>query len=123
MSMEEFARAVGHRLRQLREARGWTQEQLAEKAAIGRSQICRYENGRFLPNAISLVRLADELGVTTDELVGIRPGDVFEQLEDWLLLVPSSHHGPLRRLIHSYLKTHQLGKPARSRAGPAPNHD
>lgn len=110
MSMpEEFTRAVGHRIRRLREERGWSQEQLAKRAAIDRSQICRYENGRYLPNAITLVRLADELGVTTDELLGLTPGDVSQQFEDWLLRFPSLHHVPMRNLMDSYLKTNRLG--------------
>ncbi len=104
----ELARAVGDRIRKLREARGWTQEQLGQKTAVARSQICRYENGAYVPNAPSLVRLADELGVTTDELLGVTPSGAEEQFEDWLLRFPPVHHEPLRNLVYSYLKTHRL---------------
>jgi transcriptional regulator with XRE-family HTH domain len=104
----DLARAVGDRIRRFREARGWTQDQLGERTAVSRSQICRYENGAYVPNGPSLVRLAEELGVTTDELLGVTPGVVAEQFEDWLLRFPAVHHAPLRNLVQSYLKTHRL---------------
>jgi transcriptional regulator with XRE-family HTH domain len=104
-----LAQAVGRRLRQLREARGWTQEQLADRTAIGRSQICRYENGICRPNTLSLLRLAEELGVTTDEILGVTAGNIAEPFEAWLLRFPRVHHAPLRNLVRSYLKAHGLG--------------
>lgn len=37
--------ALGAQVRQLRKAKGWTQQQLAEQACIGRSTVCHAEKG------------------------------------------------------------------------------
>jgi len=57
---------------ELRAARGLTQVQLAE--AIGSSQraISRYETIAEFPPASVVIELAKALGVTTDELFGIK---------------------------------------------------
>lgn len=46
----------------LREARGWSQRQLAEKTGIKQPQIARIEKGRHLPTIDTLWKLADALG-------------------------------------------------------------
>ena len=86
---DEFARAVGHRIREYRKERGLTQEQLADKVGASRSLISCYENGKFSPNGFSLVRLADALGVRTDQLLYAKAGDTFKQLDHWLLRIPT----------------------------------
>ena len=111
---EEFGKAVGRRIRRLRRVRGLTQKQICEATGLDTSGLSRYENGYQVPNSQGLRRLAEALGVTTDELLGASPGSALEQLEDWLLRFPPVHHDPLRRLIHSYLKTHGLDNLARS---------
>ena len=62
----------GERLLALRKARGLTQVQLAE--AIGSSQraVSYYENHASYPAADIVIALAGALGVTTDELLGLR---------------------------------------------------
>jgi transcriptional regulator with XRE-family HTH domain len=120
---DEFARAVGCRIRAFRKERGMTQEQLADKVGASRSLISCYENGKFSPNGFSLVRLADALGVRTDQLLGAKVGDTLKQLDDWLLRIPSELRGGLRHLIHSYLKDHEIGKPAPGRTRPASPED
>ena len=42
-------KTVGNRVRELREAKGWTQAQLAEKVGVARQSIISIEKGRFLP--------------------------------------------------------------------------
>jgi len=120
---DEFARAVGHRIREYRKERGLTQEQLADKVGASRSLISCYENGKFSPNGFSLVRLADALGVRTDQLLYAKAGDTFKQLDHWLLRIPPDLREGLRHLIHSYLKDHGVGKPAHGRTGPASPDD
>ncbi len=62
----------GERLVALRKARGLTQVQLAE--AIGSTQraISYYENEASYPPAPVVMDLAHGLGVTTDELLGVK---------------------------------------------------
>ena len=59
------------KLKEIRLARGMTQEELAKKTGVSQSQIARYENGNFEPNLDTLKALARELDVTIDELLGV----------------------------------------------------
>ncbi|MEP7286960.1 MAG: helix-turn-helix transcriptional regulator [Chloroflexota bacterium] len=61
----------GERLRQLRESHGLTQQQLAERLLMNINQIHRYENGTADPSAFQLKRIAKELQVTSDYLLGL----------------------------------------------------
>ncbi|WP_397330588.1 helix-turn-helix domain-containing protein [Paenibacillus polymyxa] len=45
ISLSEFSIAVGNRIRALRKQRGWTQEQLAEKAKLHYSYLSSLERG------------------------------------------------------------------------------
>lgn len=60
----------GASLRSLREARGWTQEQLGHAAEVHPVEISRMEAGQRDAKLTTLVRLADALGTTLDELTG-----------------------------------------------------
>ncbi|MGI8587196.1 MAG: helix-turn-helix domain-containing protein [Chloroflexia bacterium] len=61
---------LGERLKALRKARGWTQENLAEVSGLTRSHISRLERGDIeLPSRARLLRLADALGTTADDLL------------------------------------------------------
>jgi transcriptional regulator with XRE-family HTH domain len=60
---EELLRAVGARIRQLREARGLTQQALAERIDLGQFTYSRYETGRRSPPISVLSRVAEALGV------------------------------------------------------------
>jgi|GEM_PF-361773 transcriptional regulator with XRE-family HTH domain len=61
----------GDRLRQLRLSRGFTQEALAEKLSLGIRQIHRYERGLSDPSGNIVAKIAKELDVTTDYLLGL----------------------------------------------------
>lgn len=60
---------IGRRIAQIRRDRGYNQEQLAEMARISRVTLARYETGVIEPGALALSRLADALGVSTDEIL------------------------------------------------------
>ena len=60
---------IGKRISEIRRERGYNQEQLAEMALISRITLARYETGAIEPGALALSRIADALGVTTDELL------------------------------------------------------
>ena len=51
------------RLRELREAAGWTQEQLAERVGVKREAVARWEAGRREPGWSNVLALAEALGV------------------------------------------------------------
>ena len=56
-----------------RKARGMTQEELATRLSISRQAVSKWETGESLPDLYKLAALADELGVSTDELCGREP--------------------------------------------------
>lgn len=57
------------RLAEVRQAKGMTQEQLAAATGVHRVTIARIETGVASPNAETLKRLADALGVRMDDLM------------------------------------------------------
>jgi transcriptional regulator with XRE-family HTH domain len=61
-------RALGSRIRTLREAKGWSQEELADRAAVDRSYMSGIERGVRNPSALKLADLARALGVPTASL-------------------------------------------------------
>ncbi len=64
----------GARLAQLRQERGITQVQLAQAAGTTQRAISYYENEAGYPPVDAIIRLADALGVSADELLGVRNG-------------------------------------------------
>lgn len=71
------------RLKQVREQRGISQRDLAARCGMGEKQIWRYENGESEPSADHLTKLALELEVTADYLLGLvdSPGDHLAESE------------------------------------------
>src|SRR5687768_10513659 len=63
--------ALGLRLARLRNERGFTQVELAEKLGIAQPIISDYERGRLRPHPDMLTRLAAALQVSADELLGL----------------------------------------------------
>lgn len=57
------------RIKALREQRGMTQEQLAEKAGVSRTYLARLETARQDPTLSTLEKLAKALGVKATRLI------------------------------------------------------
>lgn len=77
-----LAATFAQQLRAARQARGWTQAELAERVGIAVEVCGRLERGGVLPRADTLVRLSESLGVRTDTLLGLgteRAGDAAER--------------------------------------------
>lgn len=62
-------RRVGERVRQLRTARCWSQEVLAELAGVHRNYIGHLERAEINVGLINLARVAASLSVTVGQLV------------------------------------------------------
>jgi putative transcriptional regulator len=63
-----LAEALGNRLREAREAAGWTQAELAERIGVSRKTVNTVENGVFVPSTIVALKLAGALGCPVEEL-------------------------------------------------------
>ena len=59
---------MGARVRECREKRQWTQENLAERAELDRSYIAGIEAGLRNPSVKAVAKIARGLGVTLAEL-------------------------------------------------------
>ena len=64
---------MGKRIMQLRKEKGYTQEQLAEMMGVSAQAVSKWENDVSCPDISILPMLAERLGVTTDELLGVKP--------------------------------------------------
>lgn len=73
---------VGERIREARKRAGYNQEQLAELARLNRVTIAKYESGKIEPGAQALMRIADVLEVTVDELLGRDSQDESQNIVD-----------------------------------------
>jgi transcriptional regulator with XRE-family HTH domain len=60
---------MAKRLKELRGAKGWTQEELAAKARVSRTHLARLETARMEPTLGVLEKLAKALGVKVGDLV------------------------------------------------------
>jgi transcriptional regulator with XRE-family HTH domain len=72
----ERLHAFQERLLLTRRRRDFTQEVLAEKAHLFKTDISKYERGLSMPTLPRLVRLADALQVSADYLLGRVEDDV-----------------------------------------------
>jgi transcriptional regulator with XRE-family HTH domain len=90
-SLQELDMSVfAERLKRLREERKLTQARLAELIGVGARAYNRWERGNFIPQLDTLIKLADVLNITLDELTG-RTKD---------LQPPSIRNPKLQSLLH-----------------------
>lgn len=57
-----------NRIRELREAAGLTQIELASRMGVSRKTVNTIENGIFMPSAIVALKMARELGRPVEEI-------------------------------------------------------
>jgi transcriptional regulator with XRE-family HTH domain len=118
--------SLGQRLARLRKARGYTQTDLARKLSQARSSerqihnirvlISDYERNIIRPNYEMIARLALALGVTADELLGIKPGKTkndqpklkIQKRINAIEKLPTSQQKALLKTIDAFLKAAQL---------------
>ena len=61
---------LSENLKNLRKAKGFSQEELAARLHVVRQTVSKWEKGRSVPDAELLVRLAEELDTTPAALLG-----------------------------------------------------
>jgi transcriptional regulator with XRE-family HTH domain len=97
--MTTLSDSIAARIRELRLAKGWSQEQLAEEVNLSRDAISRIERGERSPRLETLAVIAKAVGIPLAKLLDFgepppkhRPSDermrslerAFDQLEPWL---------------------------------------
>lgn len=68
MQREEIQKRLGARIRKLREASGWTQDEFADLSGLHRAQVGAFENGRMNITLASLHLIAQTLRVRIIDL-------------------------------------------------------
>jgi putative transcriptional regulator len=63
-----MASQVLNRIKELRNARGWTQEQLAAAAGVSRQSINSIERDRYVPSLLLALTFARIFGCSTDQI-------------------------------------------------------
>lgn len=93
----------GDRMKQVREALHYTQEELAERAGLQTLQIWRYESGKSKPNSDVLSKIAQALNVSADFLLGLTDephGHISDDLTDSeRLVIEAWRRGDFREAI------------------------
>lgn len=62
---------TAERIKALREARGWTQAELARRMNITRNGVNSWEQGLSMPSPACLVDLSKVFSISTDYLLGV----------------------------------------------------
>lgn len=70
---KEVLHMTADRIKTLREARGWTQAELARRLNMTRNGVNSWEQGLSMPSPPLLVELAKLFSVSTDYLLGLEP--------------------------------------------------
>lgn len=119
--------AVGGRIAELRKARGLTQVELADALGVIQAVVSTYEVGRVRPHPGMLLRLADVLDVSVDEILGRTPRKQAKSHDQrlWarfqlLAKLPERDQRAVMRMITSLATVHGVKtKAKRSKEGPA----
>ena len=67
--MQDANRTVGQRIVKIRQAKGFSQDGLAQRSGLNRSHLYRVETGRQSPTVVTLKLIADALDVRVRDLV------------------------------------------------------
>lgn len=119
MATNPEAPTFGDKLRKLRKERGWSQDELGQRAGIHGRHVGKYEIGRAMPNAETVVKLAEVFGVSIDYLLredldrtaapsaALRDGDLLRQFEAVERMGDDDRH-VITSLIDAYIKKHRI---------------
>jgi putative transcriptional regulator len=63
---------VTNRIKELRTAKGWTQEQLAAAVGVSRQSIISIERDRYVPSLLLALTFSRIFGCATDEIFSLQ---------------------------------------------------
>lgn len=70
----DYAKIIGQKMKEYRERNGLHLFQMGQKLLVSETAVWKYENGERVPGLDVLVRFAELLGCSLDELVSV-PGE------------------------------------------------
>lgn len=98
---------TGERIREIREKRSMTQEELAKKAGISKGFLSDVENDKRNIGSQGLLRIANELGASVDYLLA---GKITEIIENEQIIIPQELSEAAEEMNLSYTETLDLLK-------------
>lgn len=101
--MENIKLLLGKKIKELRKAHKYTQEQLAEKIGIGTPNISYFETGKFAPSIETLQKLAQVFGVEIHEIYMFQPLKPTSEIKQELAKAIESDEKILRLLYKFYI--------------------
>jgi transcriptional regulator with XRE-family HTH domain len=72
---EEFRFELGYKLRSIREAKGYSMNEMAEKLNTSNNTVASYESGKETANLLYLYEVAKIGGVTLEDLASLSKKD------------------------------------------------
>ena len=63
------AMTLGEKIKQLRQEKGYSQTFLEKRSGVNSKLLSKYENGRIIPTADTLRKLAEGLDISADYLI------------------------------------------------------
>ena len=78
-----MALKIGETIKRLRKHQDVTQEKLAEYLNISYQAVSKWENGTALPDITLVPKIANFFGITSDELLGLKPEKNNEELKQF----------------------------------------
>ena len=90
----------GEKLRQSREAKGMTQQKLADRLFVTRQAVSRWECGARYPDLMTAKCISDILEVSMDELLS---GDEFREYSEKQPIMESGRAGKMQTLLYGVL--------------------
>ena len=106
---------VGKNIRRLREAKGMTQEQLAEKLNVTRQAVSNWENEKTQPDIDTLHKISQELDASIEELIyGTKPRSATTVIQQVVgppatTVKKGLSFGAALAMVISYVKWHSIG--------------
>ena len=70
----DMAQGITNRVKELRSAHGWTQEQLAQAVGVSRQSINSIERNRYVPSLELALMFARVFGISTDQIFTLESG-------------------------------------------------
>ena len=70
----DMAQGITNRVKELRSAQGWTQEQLAQAVGVSRQSINSIERNRYVPSLELALMFARVFGISTDQIFTLESG-------------------------------------------------
>lgn len=91
---------LGSKIKALRENIKWSQYDLSSNANVSLHSLLDIESNKKIPNVIESMKIANALGVTIDELVGMKK--VYNPMDDFIEELKKSDIEKVRQLRDIY---------------------